>query len=445
MKTTILFATILTLSHAVLFAQPYEWAQVHAPDLPEYDLLDLHAFGDTLIAVGYKSDGVANIFKSVILTSTDDGETWAEEYLDGRFFKTIDFNEDGTGYMGGFGVGGGGFIMRSTDRGLTWQNHFDDFQHGGITEVQFVNAQQGYASGYGDMQFFNPIFYSTEDGGDTWNVRSQNTASFTTYDQVSVFDQEMYSLSSVYFSGSVLGKDLSYSSDGGATWILIHENDENLGGMAWLDVTTGYLITAVGSIQKSTDGGVNWTEVHNTGGDALFDIYLENGQDGYAVGAGGLLLKTTDDGASWAAENSGTDRNLARVLVQDGRTYALGQDGIILRWQQPGTGGGDGGSGDPVDPIDWPIGITSVQAEDIGFSVYPNPIVGQNFVVELNAGAEVETLEMTLYDPLGKPVFQTKPSVGKNEITLPTTASGVYHLRLTNQGHTIDHRVLLKN
>lgn len=73
------------------------------------------------------------------------------------------------------------------------------------------------------------------------------------------------------------------------------------------------------------------------GGVGVLDIiYLKDGKTAFAVGGSGLLLKSTDGGNKWT-KNENIDRlpaNLYKIKEAGGSLYALGSNGIVLKYKK---------------------------------------------------------------------------------------------------------------
>ena len=69
---------------------------------------------------------------------------------------------------------------------------------------------------------------------------------------------------------------------------------------------TGYAVSRLGKIVKTTDGGSTWTSLNSTVNFYLKKIQFVNPNIGYVIGGdntGSYLLKTTDAGQSWSVIN----------------------------------------------------------------------------------------------------------------------------------------------
>lgn len=110
-------------------------------------------------------------------------------------------------------------------------------------------------------------------------------------------------------------------------------------------------VGAFGTIITSKDAGNNWRPVDldwmkfDPAGNEphLYDVHLERNHI-MVVGEFGLVLESTDGGASWRLVRRG-DESLFALHVSGEMTYAVGQNGIVIRnrgpnldWEQIQTG-----------------------------------------------------------------------------------------------------------
>jgi photosystem II stability/assembly factor-like uncharacterized protein len=110
----------------------------------------------------------------------------------------------------------------------------------------------------------------------------------------------------------------------------------------WTGITAG-----VGGIWRSTNSGVNWTQVLaevNMNSVSFFDD-----NNGYAAGDSGKIYRTLNNGLTWEQQGSGlTTYNLYSAFFSSSvRFHAVGSGGVILRtinggssWSSQYLGGG---------------------------------------------------------------------------------------------------------
>ncbi len=101
--------------------------------------------------------------RTVILATTDGGETWQTRYSSstlGQWAWKIQFVDSQVGYVTTEGPNPEGVILKTTDGGLTWQQLL---VRSGVSfeGIGFVNRDLGWAGSF-------PSLFQTTDGGATW-------------------------------------------------------------------------------------------------------------------------------------------------------------------------------------------------------------------------------------------------------------------------------------
>ncbi len=115
---------------------------------------------------------------------------------------------------------------------------------------------------------------------------------------------------------------------------LTSQTTNSLQGL-WVGAKNIYLVGDKGTIVRCDTLGSACKVLPSGTSNALHGIWGTNDDSIlYAVGEGGTILKSTTAGATWAAENSGITAPLYAIWGADASTiYAVGQDGIILRYR----------------------------------------------------------------------------------------------------------------
>ncbi len=103
----------------------------------------------------------------------------------------------------------------------------------------------------------------------------------------------------------------------------------------------------VGTIIKTTDGGINWSVTHYSGGitSDLNTVFFIDQNTGWAAGDEGKILKTTDGGISWSVKTIMDSLAINGLFFHDsqkglaiGTNVHLGdQKGVILKTNDGGT------------------------------------------------------------------------------------------------------------
>jgi len=288
----------------------------------------------------------------------------------GRDLNIVFFLDNKRGWVGG----DGGFLARTDDGGNSWVPQKVDTPDA-INDIYFRDKEIGF------VLAGNAIF-STRDNGARWSeVRRFLPKEFDGAD-VELYSVRFSSKKKGWVVGSVSKNDrvidsiLLYTEDGGESWRrqrapsrleLIHiefVNDKR----GWIVGTGGTILTTVdggegwtkqdsktaatiyhldfrgekrglavgerGTILRTSDGGSTWTAVLIKTRATLLSVQLVDDDSGWAIGRSGTILRTDDAGATWVEQESGTKQNLYGLYLVKKTGWAVGGDGLLLRYQQ---------------------------------------------------------------------------------------------------------------
>jgi photosystem II stability/assembly factor-like uncharacterized protein len=288
----------------------------------------------------------------------------------GRDLNTVFFLDNKRGWLGG----DGGFLARTDDGGNSWAPQKVDTPDA-VNDIYFRDKEIGF------VLAGNTVF-STRDDGAQWNeVRRFLPREFDGAD-VELYSIRFSSKKKGWIVGSVSKNDrvidsiLLNTEDGGETWRrqrapsrleLIHiefANDKR----GWIVGTGGTILTTVdggqswtkqdsktaatiyhldfrgekrgiavgerGTILRTIDGGNNWTDVAIKARATLLSVQYVDDNSGWAIGRGGAILRTDDAGLTWIEQESGTKQNLYGLYFVKKAGWAVGGDGMLLRYQQ---------------------------------------------------------------------------------------------------------------
>ncbi len=227
-----------------------------------------------------------------LLKTNNCGDTWQKVSSPPvSAFHALTFLDSLTGYSGGENS-----IYNTIDGGITWQPGI--IQPGtrfGITDIFFVDRQNGWAVGGSSEAWDMGIILKTIDGGNIWQV---------------VIPEAAVTGMAVFFT----------------------------------DTLCGY---AVGSnppffmsvIMSTKDGGNTWNTQYIsdiTGGSWINDVVFINDSTGWCVGDYGYIWYTDNAGSSWQRVHSGTHADLNRIVFVDkGRVgYIFGDDNTLLKLER---------------------------------------------------------------------------------------------------------------
>lgn len=106
----------------------------------------------------------------------------------------------------------------------------------------------------------------------------------------------------------------------------------------FVDNGTGWAVGSLGTILKTSNGGVSWACQNSGTTISLRNVYFYDVLNGWTVGDGGLIKRTTDGGESWLSPESGTSSSLKSIFFIDAQTgWAVGTSGTILHTTNGGA------------------------------------------------------------------------------------------------------------
>jgi photosystem II stability/assembly factor-like uncharacterized protein len=203
-----------------------------------------------------------------------------------------------------------------------------------LTDIAFASDRlHGWVVGR------NSTLLTTDDGGTTWEPRvlELNKGSDSKFS---------YAFNAVSFSGDegwILGQPsiLLHTKDGGKSWSEIPLSAK-LPGLPYSIVALGpssaELVTDVGAIYKTADGGQNWQALVQEAVGVSRNI--ERSPDGkyVAVSARGSFYSTWEPGqTAWQPYNRNSSRRLQNMgFSKDGNLWLLARGGVIQFGQMGG-------------------------------------------------------------------------------------------------------------
>jgi photosystem II stability/assembly factor-like uncharacterized protein len=245
--------------------------------------------------------------------------------------KSFYFTDENTGY-----VAGGG-IAKTYDGGNNWYNILDYFTVGGtIYDLVFASPVKGY--GVGEYVFGGTPegdLYKTTDAGATW---TQSTISFDAAPLTSVVHAAPNLLYVGASMASVDSPTVFVSSDDGNSWSP-SSFTKNVYSLAFVSSRVGYAASDSG-IYLTKDSAKTWNLILNS--TAPLNCIRIKGGFGFAVGSDGSIYQTIDNGKTWNAVVSPVQgiANLTNVFIVSSRVaYAVGLDGVILKYTSPSGSG----------------------------------------------------------------------------------------------------------
>ncbi|MFZ1320229.1 MAG: YCF48-related protein [Ignavibacteria bacterium] len=278
-------------------------------------------FIDTL--TGWCAGNTGTIAKTL-----DSGRTW-ERQVSGTIYDlpAIAFANRDTGWVvGGYEdmfTGYKFFIKRTTNGGMNWITQ-DSGRFPQLNSISFISSNEGWISGA-----VGTILHTTN-AGENWNFQVSG-----------VTDKLLSIIFKDNVNGWAMGEygNVLKTTNGGLNWQIVDvSNNANLGTMFFLDINTGW-IGAGPNILKTTNSGNNWNLIYSTTDVSGFgSLYFTDTNTGWGVGGRyfgvtiGSVKKTTNGGLSWTEQPINVEGTLNSIFFTSANAgYAAGNGGVIIK------------------------------------------------------------------------------------------------------------------
>ena len=341
----------------------------------------------------------------VIMKSETGGLNWTIQYGNDtmRFNRVRFFDQD-------HGLAVGSDVMRTTDGGATWTelNLGNDF----YTDLAVLGPETCLITGYP-----NSVLRSTDKG-----------ATFSTL--VSVTPNQEFGLLSMVdslvgyscYHGGDHTNDVLKTTDGGVNWVLVENtgfvNNSVVEAFSFVSEGIGFqggwynshlAMTTDSANSWSLAGASNWPEVID------FHIQADLPYAYYACGWHNMMMKSVDGGQNWFGLYTGQDtlsKFLGIYFIDAMTGWVVGDGGMILKTTTGGV-----------------VGVEEEVRRDL-VKVFPNPARDQ---VSLEYASDLKIRAIDLYDTQGRLLRSFAPTYKK--LSLEGIPAGMYFLDLhTDKG-----------
>lgn len=425
MRKMLLPAAILLLHTLALTAQ-YNWQLL--PQSPQNGQKQDDVFFLTP-DLGWSVNGSGRIFKT-----PDGGLTWTK-ILDqpGTYFRCIGFRDSLHGFAGNIGmdyfpnVSDAVPLYRTDDGGMSWQpvTTISGDTPTGLCAIQVVTPDVIVAGG----RVGGPThLLRSTDGGATWTGQSMAS-------QIAMITDLYFSTpdTGFVFGGTNANIQFAHAKilrtvDGGATWTTVYESArpfEIIWKAHFPTHDAGYATvlsyapnTLERFVAKTSDGGLNWSDLPLTGNGAkAFGVGFLTENTGW-VGCDNSIYETSDGGQNWTPINVGQYVNKIRVL--DDIAYGIG---VRIYKMTPTLSGSAEQNEAPLRLLAWPNPA--------------NDTINVKFHLEKPSSVVIQLL-----DSKGNRLLETLPAprdAGKHTETLAsgTLRAGSYFLLVKADGQIL--------
>ncbi len=311
-----------------------------------------------------------------------------------------------TGYITTSGSDTNSVVLKSIDNGVNWALQGTVLNLKETTSVTAVSSANYFA--VGGSAGLSPAGYTFSTTGGTrilssGLLKSVDAASGTYYAAGNTADGS---------SGTIL------KSTDGTNWTTQVSSGSKLNGISASDPSVAYAVGDNGTVQKTTNGGTNWSSQTTDSNYVLYGVNAVNSTTAYAVGKSGnngVILKTID-GTNWLTVQTVLDAPLSAISVVEADpnvAFAVGDtitDGItsstaILQttdgstWRDMGYVSNNGGGLSSV------YAVSSTKAYAVGLFGIVAKLDGASWVdISANIPAEYQSYSFT-----GVSVFVTVP------------------------------------
>ncbi len=276
----------------------------------------------------------------------------------------IVFLNDSTGYACGGTRYESGRILKTIDRGFTWQNQSSADMSKALYKIVFPSSDTGFCCGY-DGKIFR-----TFNGGSDWDPYQTGRwfplrdifmlnsvkgfscggdgyqlgykVSTASSGNLWTGDTSKMEYRSIHFFNDSAGVLAGYgailsTTNGGETWSYTNADQDFFVSMDFVNDMIGYAVGYTGSILKTNDGGKTWERLRNANSlfvpQKLFNwVAFRNEHIGYIAGDNGCFLKTVDGGSHWQeVDNAPGDDWKGISLTGDGG-FVCGTGGKIFHF-----------------------------------------------------------------------------------------------------------------
>ena len=328
-----------------------------------------------------------------IFRTTNGGYHW-DSTIHNQYITLIDVIDSTSVYGVGAFANGSKQIIRSYDRGLTWDSMAVTVLET-INGLSFVNRDTGWIGGTSGGL---PFLWRTTNAGVTWTVQSNDTGFGIIFFLKNKVNRE-------YIGWSMNYSDLWKTTNSGMSWTQIQQSF-GISKLYFSEENIGY-VSAGDKFKKTTNGGMNWSTYSmptnynifiNTINNLKFinkdTIYGDNGNRLFGSTLRGIIWISTNGGVNWGFQQPDTS-------IHQGKYYGIefaNKDTGWSSWIRTNDGGG------PIIISGINNHVTNKPELFILEQNYPNPF---NSSTRINFSiSKPSFISLTIYDITGKEILK---------------------------------------
>ncbi len=374
--------------------------------------------------------------EGTILNTINSGTTWSVVNCPEIYnLYNVHFINADTGWVGG-DDDSDTEVMRTTDRGLSWEiQHLDNSVNGNY-DIEFGRGSPGEAP-RGFVTAGLSLVWSTDDYGENWEQSLIGGCGSGDLQSICFINKD-----EGWFVGTpVIGLEVSivHTTDGGETFEIQTnpaDPDRKLNCVCFADNQHGVAVGVEGGILCTSDGGQNWEE-RTFNSNRWWSVSLTESGKAWVVGEEGSIFYSTDWGYTWTAQQSGVSCELWEVcFINDNEGWivggGIGYPGVILHTTTGGV-------------------ITDVREENTVrnfrlYQNYPNPF-NPTTTIEYQIPAR-NFVALKIFDVLGNEVstlVNEEKEAGRHEYILiaEKLGSGVYYYQIISGSYIETKKMVL--
>ncbi|MBU1355776.1 MAG: T9SS type A sorting domain-containing protein [Candidatus Edwardsbacteria bacterium] len=343
----------------------------------------------------------------------------------------------------GFADAHGAVIHKTSNGGGAWEKKVLSTEAGALgLQVQFVDTNNGWVSIYYPANDSMSTLRST-DGGDTWSpIETAGIFHFVdTNNGWACGTQSIYHF-------------IRNTTNGGTGWSLqyVDSTPGQFQAIQFTDLNNGWAVGDSGKIIKTTDGGINWMSVANTGIHSSSKskcIFFLNAAIGWIGTNDGIpdqnpdriILYTDDGGSSWTKQNLPIAGAVFSIFFWDANNgWYAGEYGDSLSFSGIIAHTTNGGTGVEGKPGNDKFTVENLQLKVAGNTIkYQIPTAGRVSLKVFNLlGQEVRSL-VNEFKSSGVYSLQWNGC----DASKRRVSSGVYIIRLESEGHSATAKMVV--